>query len=283
MSGNTYHGLGRLVCVANIPEKGCQVDFQYDSHGRKIATQTFAPETLERFKGGVCTDGSLWNAAVAGIGVPVGGKIVTNYDENGLPTESQILNADAQVVRRFVRTGNAYGRIIEEEWVWENPMLNFLDGIPAEQRAQLSPQQVQEANAALANIFLRNQEGMSYTYDAHGCLTSTLLRFNVLDMRTEFTYNEKGDQATKQRKLSPNSARVSDFQSRIEKSGFDSPSTSGESPGPAPFSRGLPDESFIENYTYQYDSHGNWTQKSVTASGHANESVIVCNRKLAYY
>jgi len=278
----TYDELGRLVTITDIPAKGCRVDFEFDSEGRKTATQTFAPEILER-KGGVAVDGSFWNAAVSwGIGVPVGGKITTIYDKNGLPTESRILDAKQQVVRRFLRANDAEGRITEEKWLWENPSLDFLAGIPAEQKAQLTPEQVRQANEAFANVYFKSQEGMSYTYDAQGRLRTTVLRFSVLDSTTEIEFNEHGDEAMKQQKLTPNSARLTDFRSRIEKN-FGSSSTSSESPGPKLFSRGLPDKSTIESYAYQYDGYGNWTQKSVTASYRPNESVVVSTRQLTYY
>lgn len=228
----TYDESGRPLSITNNPQRGCRIDFQYNSEGRKTAIQTFTPEALQRFKGGVSVSGSFWNAAVgSGVGVPERGKIMTTYDESGLPTESQILNEGGQVVRRFIRTNDAEGRIIEEKWIGENPSLNFLDGIPTEQRAQLSPEHVQQANETLANIFCRTaEEGMSYTYDTHGRLATTLLRFQVLDMTTEISYNEHGDEARKQRKLTLSSTRLSELFSRIENSGLGSPSATVESP-----------------------------------------------------
>ena len=103
----SYDETGRLVSITNNPQGGSRTDFRYDVQGRKTAIQTFDAETLERAKKTMFL-GSTWDAALgAGIGVPVGGRVTTIYDENEQPTEAQILDADGQVVIRFVRTYNA--------------------------------------------------------------------------------------------------------------------------------------------------------------------------------
>jgi hypothetical protein len=71
--------------------------------------------------------GSPWDAAVrAGIGVSVCGHITTIYDDNQ-PTEAQIRSSEGPIVSRIVRSYDAYGRIIEEKQIQENPALIFDD------------------------------------------------------------------------------------------------------------------------------------------------------------
>jgi hypothetical protein len=274
----TYDESGRIISITNVPEKGCRVDFQYDSQDRKQATQTFAPETLERLKSGVSVEGSFWSAAVrCGVGVPVGGKIITIYDDNQLPTESEILDGAGRVVRRFVRITDGEGRTIEEKWIWETPPANFLDQIPSEQRARLSPAEIQQEKEFFANLYGR-EDGMSYRYDAQGRVAATLLRSNVMEVRTETSYNEYGDEARVEHKVDVNPIRLSELRSRLESSGFGSPEENIESRKGASFPRVA-----VQSYAYQYDDYGNWTPKSVTTSYSPGESAITCTRRLCYH
>ena len=92
---------GRLLTLTNHPQKGGRIDFQYDDHGLKTTIQSFDPETLHRAQSTGYV-GSPWDAAIhAGVGVPVGGKIVTTYDESDRPTEVQIRDEVEQVVSRM--------------------------------------------------------------------------------------------------------------------------------------------------------------------------------------
>jgi len=56
---------------------------------------------------------SLWDAALAGHGVPVGGKVRTIYNQSEQPIELQILYAEGQAVSRVIRTYDTDGQIIE--------------------------------------------------------------------------------------------------------------------------------------------------------------------------
>src|SRR5271169_3944719 len=95
----------------------------YGEQGRKTMTQGFGPETLERAQN-ASFSGSLWNAAVAwGVGVPVGGNIQTIYNDQDLPTEAQLRDAQGRIATRIVRSYDLNGRIIEENQIQENPAL----------------------------------------------------------------------------------------------------------------------------------------------------------------
>jgi YD repeat-containing protein len=85
-----YDGAGRLVSIANSPHDGDRIDFHFDEQGHKTATQRFDSRTLERTRTTAYAV-SVWDAAGAGAGVPLGGSIVSIYDGHDQPTERESL------------------------------------------------------------------------------------------------------------------------------------------------------------------------------------------------
>lgn len=103
---------------------------------------------------------------------------------------------------------------------------------------------------------------ISYSYDAHGRVSHTSRRiFNQLD-EIDTTYNDHGDVESEITRSTP------------------TPAADGSPPNPC-----QPPYSDVQ-YTYQYDDHGNWTEKTSSyrsASSEAYQSSSTVKRILTYY
>jgi YD repeat-containing protein len=289
----SYDEVGRLLSITHSTKTGDRTEYQYDAQGRKTAIQTFAPETLQRFEDGhVAVHGSFWDAAVrSGIGVPVGGRITTIYNEKDQPTEAQILDAKGQVVTHFVRTYDAGGRISEEKSICGNAARGFADqfanrlveSVPSELRDRVTSEEVDRVSELISKIAsaLFGDEPiqvMSYTYDTQGRITTTRQRHMGLESSTVSAYNDHGEKAEEQHNFTANPAFQSEARARLEKIGITPPKTP-ESPQPA---HGLP-ELQVTRFAYQYDSYGNWTQQAISSPSCPDQPPTVLSRKLTYY
>lgn len=277
----TYDEVGRLLSITNNPQAGGRTDFRYDE-GRKVAVQTFDAETLQRAQNSMFA-GSPWDAAVtAGIGVPIGGSVVTIYDERDQQTELQIVDAEGQPVNRFVRTYNANGRIIEEKPIWVNPAALFFDKLPAEQRNQLNPEHLKQMNTVLATLMSgKAPAGTQYTYDSQNRLT-TIRECNLaFEKTTTIAYDDRGEKAEERTNFAENSVIPVGVPYQRNEEGHLVPSNPTAEPPALPH---LPDHSSITRYACQYDSHGNWKQQQIASyPSQPDQPSTVRNRKLTYY
>jgi hypothetical protein len=276
----TYDELGRPLTITNYPQKEGRMDFHYDEHGRKIATQTFDPETLRRVQNASYV-GSRRDAAMSvGVGVPVGGKIVTTYGENDKPTELQIRDDGEQVVSRMVSTYDANSLLIAEKPFDENPIRMMLDRMPDEQRSQLSPEQLKQMNQQLGVLMAgKEQAGTSYEYDAQGRITKLRSRDAFVEETTTTLYNFQGDKAEERTTYADNSVLPVGVPHSIGENGVLVPS---KPVAKAPESALVLPERAL-HYAYQYDSYGNWVKQTVTPGPSSSEPVRVQHRKLTYY
>ena len=277
----TYDEVGRLLSITNKPHAGGRTDFRHDAEGRKIATQTFDAETLQRAQSSAFT-GSPWDAAVrAGISVPIGGSVITIYDERDQQTELQIVDAEGEPVNRFVRTYNANGRIIEEKPIWVNPAALFFDKIPAEQRNQLSPEHLKQMNTVLATLMSgKAPAGTQYTYDSQNRLTNILERNLAFEKTTTIAYDDRGEKAEERTNFTGNSVIPVGVPHRRNEEGHLVPSNPTAEPPASPH---LSDHSSIIRYAYQYDTYGNWTQQIASYPSQPDQPSTARNRKLTYY
>lgn len=276
----SYDETGRLLNITNHPQKGSRIEFRYDGQGRKTAIQTFDAETLQRARNAIFA-GSAWDAAVGtGIGVPAGGKITTSYDENEQPTEAQILDAEGQVVTRFLRIYDSNGQLIEEKSIWENPAALFLDKMRAKQRGQVNPEHLKQLNVALVTMMSGNGPRTRYTYDPQNRLTNLRERNLWFGKTTRITYNERGDKAEERTNVTENSVIPIGVPDRMNEEGHLVPGNPTAEPPASPH---LPYHSSVIRYAYQYDSYGNWTQQIASDLTHTDQPSTVRNRKLTYY
>jgi YD repeat-containing protein len=251
----TYDSSGRMLTTNT--DNGDGVEYSYGPDGLMTATHTFDPKTIEELRRGGFT-GSPWEAAEVGIGVPSGGRVLINCDENNEGTEMRILTADGKVVTHMVRMYDLDGRLLEEKTLEQNRGLLFLDGMPAEQRALLSPEQIQ-AFAEQLNALEPKNAGAKYTYDSEGRLTKMQERNFAFERTKTRVYNEHGDRVEEREEFRENPAT----------------STSNRLEGLR-----LPEGS-VRRYAYKYDSHGNWIERITTWGDGSSSSTT--RRTLTYY
>ena len=169
----------------------------------------------------------------------------------------RVLTADGQIVTHMVRKYDSDGRLLEEKTLEQNRCLLFLDGMPAEQRALLGPEQIQ-AFAEQLNALEPKNAGAKYTFDSEGRLTKMQERNFAFEHTKTRVYNEHGDKVEEREEFRENPAT----------------STSNRLEGLR-----LPEGS-VRRYAYKYDSHGNWI-KRITTWGDGSSSSTT-RRTLTY-
>ena len=285
---HSYDEAGRLLTIAHSVKKGDRTEFHYDGQGHKSSIQCFDRATVQDTQNAVFC-GSPWDAATIGFGVPLGGTLVTTYNESGQPTEAQILDAAGRVVTHFVCTYNGDGRISEEKSISEKVARGFADqvadhlveSVPSELRHRVTPEEVDRVSkfiSKIANAIYGDERVsvISYTYDAQGRLTTTHQRHMGLESTTTIAYNDHGEKAEVRHNLTANSAFLSGIRTRLEKIGITPPETPAQSRQPSPQ---LP----VARFVYQYDTYGNWTQQTVSDASHPEGPSTVFSRRLTYY
>lgn len=276
----SYDDSGRLLTITNNLRKGDRIDFHCDAQGRKTTIQTFASESLQS-KQNAAFSGSPWDAAQIGFGVPLGGSVTTIYDQNDQPTEAQILDAQGQIVSRIFRTYGVNGQLSEEKPTFENLAPALLERIPAEQRDQVSPEQIKAMSKVMASMMAgKVPAGTTYTYDPQNRLTNTRERNMMFEKSTTITYNEQGDKAEEHTTFTENSVVPVGVPLSVDEEGNLTPSGSAAQtpPPPIPFP-----EASVTRYEYQYDSYGNWAQQIASDAAHPSQPPTVRNRTLTYY
>jgi YD repeat-containing protein len=162
-----YDQDGRLLTISNDQNSDRTV-FHYQPDGSKTSVQTFDPKTIEETKNGGY-NGSAWEPADLGFGVPMGGTVTMTYDLHDNPTELQIHTADGQRLTRIVRTYDPQGRLTEERTL--------------------------EKNLAFYWLEQKRPDGATYTYDSNGRITKKC-EWNIpFEHTTTILYNEHGDKA----------------------------------------------------------------------------------------
>lgn len=276
-----YDDAGRSLSITNTAN-GDRTDFQYDEAGRKVGIQRFDPKTLERSRN--CAYAiSAWDATTSGAGIPDGGTIATIYDDDH-PIEMQTRDADGQILSRIVRTYNSAGLLIEEKPIEdkasvENLAPMFLDRILADSKERPNEEQLQALTKGLkAFMSGRAAAGTWHTYDAQNRI-KTMREINfAFEKTTEITYNDQGDRAEERRTVSGNSVRPIGVPFSIEDDGTLTPSKPDAGPPESPFDSIEPT---VLRYSYQYDKHGNWTERTFNCGSDVPSEVR--RRKLTYF
>jgi hypothetical protein len=261
----SYDPQARLEKITTDSKSETPVFFRYDEHGGKTKIQTSRASDYR--PNNMATGGSPFEAADMAPNLPDGGTTTTIYDEHDRPTEVQVRDSNRELVNRALRTYDAQGHVSEEKQIYDNLVTMF----PPETRQKLlddsglsADQLRQELHAQLTKL-MKGQAGpysVSNRYDSGGRLIHTDRRIFNQEDEIDTTYNEHGD-----------------TESEITRS--TRPETENEPTAPGPSS------SYSEaRYSYQYDQHGNWTEKTVSyrsSSDAAFQSSTVIKRSLTYY
>ena len=283
----TYDERGRLKEVTNADGKGNRTSYRYDEEGRKTEVKTLGPEVFERNRKGVAVAGSQWEAAQIGIGALEGGSVTTLFDERDLPIELQILDSDERVIRRFIRSYDASGRIMGENEIQDNPAPT--SGMLSE----LNDEQLETWKSLFRG---RNGTGVSFVYDSQGRVTEVRDRNWALDTVTTTSYNERGDKSEERMSARSNLAHPIGVAFTIAEDGTIIPDSreAVSDPPPNPDEGELPPDLERTRWTiiehrYEYDQNGNWTERTtvfrqvVDGSSESGEQSTVYRRTLTYF
>lgn len=275
----SYDDSGRLLSITNNLSKGDRIDFHYDAQGRKSSIQSFAPESFER-KQNISFDGSRWDAAQSGFGVPSGGTVTALYDQNDRPIEAQVLDAQGQVISGIVRTYGPNGQLSEEKPTFENLAPAMLERMPAEQRDQMNPEQIKALSKQMAFLMAgKVPAGTTYSYDSQNRHIASRERNMIFQKTTSIAYNEQGDKAEERTTYTENSVIPVGVEFSVAEDGAFIPAKPVAQQPPQP---SLPEPEVI-TYVYQYDGHGNWTQQTSSDPTHPTRPPTIRNRTLTYY
>jgi hypothetical protein len=225
-------------------------EFHYDEHGRKTRIRN-VPQRPNEWDLEVWLElGRLdFEDAEAGGSLSRGGTVTTRYNENDQPIESLVRNSGGELLTK-INHNYTNGRLISETLVIVR--LSERHVIVWRQMQEQFPENEQgRENMAKTRAFLDQLQGQgverSYTYDADDRVIRRLTQVGNFKEDESKTYNEQGDEATT-----------------------------------VTIQSGIDDEREEFRYLYQYDSHGNWTERTkinTDQPGNPNTQ----RRTLAYY
>lgn len=245
----SYDGMGRLIGVTGADGTD---EFHHDDQGKKTRVRTVSPIPDQQ---GIALTGvdAKFDFTEEGYELKRGGSVTTSYNDDDQPIESLVRAAQGELLTNIVHN-YADGRLISETLEPEAFEL------PGQLRDQLSEDQRGALQAKMKAFMVQfgfgNME-RSYVYDKEGRVIRRLMRMGNQHQEESITYNEHGDVA-------------GTIYSR---------SGSLQLPNhPDPLN--LNDKSSVR-YSYEYDNHGNWTEKVATMA--ESESSWVTRRKLTYY
>ncbi|MGA8086001.1 MAG: hypothetical protein WCA10_01765 [Terracidiphilus sp.] len=231
-----YDNQGRLQSITDSRDPNNPIAFRYDANGKKTKIAIAHPFDLPQGPDAISRNvEASFESAGSAATLPEGGSAVTLYDEHDRPTEIQTCNASGKIVSRTLRVYDDRGRIVEEKQTMDDP----LKMIPAGDQKKIfasggiAPQELRDQLAQ----FLGGSEmwSMKYSYDAQGRRSKmTRTVFNHMEEEVESAYDEHGDVAKE----------------------FSQNTVSGTGKAEADGTR-----STERNYSYEYDSYGNWTVK----------------------
>jgi YD repeat-containing protein len=248
----TYDSRDRVIAVTS--DADWSTSFEYDENGRKtriLKSKLKASDNgSDRSHSGADIESE--NADLF-VFPPAGGTVKTSYNEQDQAYESLVYGPIGELRTRLTRAYDAKGRVVESSLFIEN----FDSFMSPEERARLAaePGALEKAQEEIAH-FLGDQGLLTrstYVYDDQGHIVEKHRRFASREEITRITYNDRGDEAEE-------SETASDPSRPTEQSGA--------------------------RFSYEYDSVGNWIEKTVSSPSTANQSSKIWSverRTLKYY
>lgn len=229
---NEYDASDRIQKTVSSAKSLEAAAYSYDDRLRKKKTQVSRPED---YRSNLAFGGSPFAANDHAPNLPGGGTATTFYDEQDRPCEIEVRDETGELVTRVARTYDEKGNIAEEIESLPDPVV-LLPRQSRERMLQESGASVQDLREQLTKLMAGHSgpHSVKYVYDAQGRLVKTRRRIFNREETIETSYNDHGDATSEV--------------------------TQGTRPGDAH------DESLYSEavYSYQYDSHGNWTERTVS-------------------
>lgn len=241
-----YDSQGRLTRVTGEDDRWTTT-FEYDDQGRKtrVVRSTGSEMGADPFFVFVTGNPDLF------VAPPEGGWTTTSFNENDQPTETRAYGPNGELITRMTRSYDAKGHISESAYVIEN--LESLREELRETRKGLrsNPEALKAQLAQMLgdkNVAAR----VSYVYDDQGRVSEQHDDFGRSDNTiTKITYNDHGDETQEVRTRSHPPSSPEEYDTHI---------------------------------TYQYDSFGNWTERTVSSAPTGTEPLRTIDRRdIAYY
>jgi hypothetical protein len=244
----SYDATGKLIS-GTYSGSGVTDEFHYDEQGKKTRVRTVPPRSRDRGAG--LSGPFVFGNAEEGDCLTGGGSVTTRYNDEDQPIESLVRDSHEELLGKIVHN-YTNGRLISETLVWVRLEL-------ASELRELPPQEFRVAEAqmkqAMSEMGLNNIE-RSYVYDDKGRVVGRLFRAGDVREETTTSYNEHGDVA--------GTVRIERCIDRIIHN--------------SPIWTDCRSEA---SYLYEYDSHGNWTERTEKTVDGSVFSAI--HRKLTYY
>jgi hypothetical protein len=247
-----YHGQRKKRAVERVSARPDVTDqFHYDKQGRKTrvrkVSQSSDPLGYRAMLEAKMFESSMFEFAEVIGSFSGGGTVTTRYNENDQPIESLTRNANGELLTKIIHNYKN-GRLISETLLIVRLTLVML----RRQTQERFPENEQERESmARRRAFWDQLQGLgmerSYTYDADDRVIRRLSQMGNFKEEESKTYNEQGDE---------------DWTLMI-RSGFDK-------------------ERSEFRYLYQYDSHGNWTERTKINTDQPGDPNTQ-RRTLAYY
>lgn len=241
-----YDSQGRLTRVTGTDSRWT-TSFDYDDQGRRTRIVRSTESGVDDDPFGVYVDANRDLFAAP----PAGGWVITSFNDGDQPIESRVYGPDGELIRRLTRSYDAKGRVVESAYVVEN-LESLREELRATRKGLRSDPEALEAQLAQmlgdGNMFAR----VSYLYDDQSRVSEKHDDFGRSDNTiTKITYNEHGDEAEEIR--------------------------TGSHPPGSP-------EEYDTRFTYQYDSFGNWTERTVSCAPTGIEPLTTIDRReITYY
>ncbi len=260
-SNYQYDQKGRIVSITGDPLETST--FEYDDNGRKTRIVSSGRKSAPAL-GSTAISFSVLEQDDLYLPIP-GGQAKTLFNERGQSVESQILDANGNLVNRLIRTYDENGRLTESRYTIEN----FLSSLPAEAQQQLMAESgaAEEMAAQLTKLLgeQRNFMRMTYTYDADGRLIEQHQYTGyAMEGTTTITYNDHSD------KLEEHTFTTGD------------PNPPRDSQSSEPQSSGPPAQESQVRYSYKYDTFGNWTEQAISPFTSPNDATVT-RRTIIFY
>jgi hypothetical protein len=256
----SYDALGRPAAAEGIAPDGTRREAErcrYDSAGRKTKVILLPQEHIDCY--GI-------EGTEHAYGAPGAVALSIAYDQSGLPAEASFHDASGGVVRRNVFSRDHDGRLLTEvaHFDGESPFPELpppADNVPLEERASM---ETALKMAFEGGVFCKTM----YAYDTKGRMRERIMYMGTLsEERTTFQYRDGDDP-------------IADTSSnRSRRVGV-------EDDGVVRTTEEEPRAQHHNQYDYQYDTHGNWTERVVwyrTGSQPEFQRSNIEGRTITYY
>jgi hypothetical protein len=248
-----YDERGRQVRTVVIEPDGSAADSEtcnYDDAGRATKTKLLRNP---RFNVSYSIEGTSTS-----VGCPGATAISTTYDDDNLPSEVGFLNVDGKLIKRVTLLRDEAGRLLKEEVT--------MIGAPPWHGMQFGEHQ-EAAESAFSQIFADAFSSTSCIYDDRGRLIQRDHSMGTLGGdRTTYRYEDRDEAVEETTEHTTREASLNED------------GTLQYSPGASHIQH--------NRLEYTYDSHGNWTKRTVSYRLEPESAFLLSNierREIEYY